>query len=51
MFGAGEILIITLALVFMFGGNRVLDWVKKFRQARDEVKNELDIKPARNKII
>ena len=38
MLGATETIIIVLAIVFLFGGNKVLDWTKKFVQAKKEVK-------------
>ena len=37
-FGTTEIIIIVLAIVFLFGGKKFMDWVGKIKQAKKELK-------------
>lgn len=42
MIGAGEILIIVLAILYMFGGKKFADWIKKVKKAKDEFKKAIE---------
>jgi len=42
MVGAGELLVIIGAIVFLFGGSKFIDWIKKFKHAKDEFKKAWD---------
>ena len=41
MLGTTEIIVITLAIVFLFGGNKVMDWVKKYKEAKEEINGNI----------
>lgn len=43
-FGATEVIIILLAIIFLFGGKRFVDWVSKIKEAKEELS-----KPAKGK--
>jgi hypothetical protein len=40
MLGTTEIIIIVMAIIFMFGGKKSLEWVKSFKAAKDEITKE-----------
>jgi Sec-independent protein translocase protein TatA len=37
-FGTVEIVVIVLAIIFLFGGKKFVDWTKKVKEAKTELK-------------
>jgi len=47
-FGATELILIILAVIFLFGGKKFLDWIEKIKHAKKELSKSED-KPKKEK--
>lgn len=52
MIGGGEILVVLGAILFMFGGTKFSDWVKRIKKAKKDFKDAIneneDVKKYKN---
>ncbi|MBW3021056.1 hypothetical protein KY334_07205 [Candidatus Woesearchaeota archaeon] len=48
-FGATELIIILLAIIFLFGGKKFLDWVSKIKEAKKELSKPVKSKKSTKK--